>query len=253
MNLIKDEKPQEWHSAANYHGIFLRQLQQLLRIIRIAWVAWGPSDARLLLQINDLPSDVLGKIIGLLPLKARARVESVCKLFCKLSLERITEAEFQLAPEDGDGLACWLNRLSRSTGSSLQALRMRLSSKYSYRAWDLELGGIIIELPASLSRHSQLYCSNSSWKYLRLSVIGLCHHNALTGWFHWEVWPALPRMATHRMRRFMAHTLKYNQLIVSLMCKSSGSHLLVLPIEVKIMYLCRGPLSNDTYLWLHCE
>ena len=129
-----------WYTCAyrNHGGDFMDC------VIVVRWWCWCQFN----LQIEDLPSEILCKLLRLLDLTDRARSEAVCKAFHSLLMQGVVEVDLQLVPwQDKQALELWLMRLSHASGSSLR--RLSLSSKkedsfkcrYFDRDWSMKLEG----------------------------------------------------------------------------------------------------------------
>ena len=130
--LRKDCRHQDWQSyvGTDHRSMWESQFndQSLLRVLpgrkhfdcwRLSQMQMGES------QFTDLPCDVISKIISLLPLTDRARLEAVCKTFCRLSLVQVTTVDFSMRTKrDSVGLSQWLQKLSMQPAQSLQKLKI---------------------------------------------------------------------------------------------------------------------------------
>ena len=95
----------------------------------ICWSLLQMSQVRL----TDLPADVLCKIVSLLPLTDRARLEAVCKQFHHISTECATELKFDLkTAKEAKGILTWLGNLQEIQRPCLQSIHIILYSPHTF-------------------------------------------------------------------------------------------------------------------------
>ena len=82
--------------------------------------------------LEELPAELICKIVQLLPIADRARLEAVSKRLHRLSLDSVTSLDFKLTSKlDVNGLGRWMKRLSSTPSqSSLQSLQILLGTQF---------------------------------------------------------------------------------------------------------------------------
>ena len=84
-------------------------------------------------RLTDLPADILCKVVSLLPLTDRARLEAVCKQFHRISTECATDLKFDLkTAKEAKGILTWLGNLQEIQRPCLQSMRIVLYSPHTF-------------------------------------------------------------------------------------------------------------------------
>ena len=140
-------------------------------------------------NLSDLPIDVLGKIVGLLPVLDRSRLEVACKTLLGVSQNEVTTIDFTFKTlKEAEGVPGWLLRI----GAMVQRLRLLAPRDGQVQVRACHTEGNVQVMPLHCQDESSIYDKLSKLHKLPGSLYCDCHlwalHGKLEGWW-WEVKP----------------------------------------------------------------